>query len=298
LEEAKRKMASRTLAALVTFILLFPYSFAQAQTATCTGWQTFKRIDLRKDTIPLGINNLGIVVGATGSFFQGTTPPAFTRYSDGSIKIFRYQELLTTFSRRNSQGVTVGYYTGPGGHTHGIVMYGSKVVTFNYPTASDTVPLGINKWGTIVGQYSLPGSIHTHGFEYKNGKFHSIQFPGAVDTVVQSINDNGVMVGSEYKGTGVYEGFLLKNGAFTTIKNPKATGATFLHDINNAGTIVGDYALGVFPEPFMYSNGVFKDIKVPNAQPDAHANGINDHNEVTGQVFTSDGSSGYIAHCQ
>jgi len=119
-----------------------------------------------------------------------------------------------------------------------------------------------------------------------------------VDTVVQSINDNGVMVGSEYKGTGVYEGFLLKNGTFTIIKDPKATGATIVHDINNAGTIVGDYALGVFPEPFMYSNGVFKDIKVPNAQPDAHANGINDHNEVTGQVFTSDGSSGYIAHCQ
>ncbi|PYV60613.1 MAG: hypothetical protein DMG98_01430 [Acidobacteria bacterium] len=177
-------------------------------------------------------------------------------------------------------------------------MYGSKVVTFNYPNASDTVPLGINKWGTIVGQYSLPGSIHTHGFEYKNGKFHSIQFSGAMDTVVQSINDNGVILGAEYKGTGVYEGFILKNRTFTTIKNPKATGSTFPSDINNAGTIVGNYFVGVLAEAFMYSNGVFKDIKVPNAQPNANANGINDHNEVTGQVYTSDGSSGFIAHCQ
>ena len=102
----------------------------------------------------------------------------------------------------------------------------------------------------------------------------------------------------EYNGTGVYEGFLLKNGTFTSIKNPKATGATFPTDMNNTGTIVGDYIVGVTPQAFMYSNGVFKDIKVPNAQPYANANGINDHNEVTGQVYTLDGSSGFIAHCQ
>jgi len=213
--------------------------------------------------------------------------------------MFRYHELKTTFSRRNSQGVTIGYYAGPAGHTHGIVMHASKVVTFNYPNASDTVPLGINKWGTIVGEYLLPGSIHTHGFEYKNGKFHTIDFPGAADTFASSINDNGVMIGSELKGSGaVYQGFLLKKGAFTMIKDPKATGATFPTDINNFGTIVGGYILGLDPRPFLYTNGTFKDINVPNAQPVAFVNGLNDHNEVTGQLYTSDGSSGYIAHCQ
>ena len=149
------------------------------------------------------------------------------------------------------------------------------------------------------GEYLLPGSIHTHGFEYKNGKFHTIDFPGAADTFVSSINDNGVMIGSELKGSGaVYEGFRLKNGAFTTIKDPKATGATLPADINNTGTIVGGYFFGLNPHPFLYSNGVFKDIKVPNAQPYANVFGINDHNAVTGQVYTSDGSSGFIAHCQ
>ena len=293
-------MASRSLAVVATFILFFVSSFAQAQTATCTGWQYFKRIDLRRDTIAMGINNLGIVVGGTDSHYAGLPkPPAFTRYPDGSIKIFRYNGLQTTFAGRNSQGITVGFYQGPGGHTHGIVKYGSNVVTLNYPNASDTLPLSINKWGTIVGRYQLPGSIHTRGFEYKNGKFHSIQFPGAADTEVVAINDNGVMVGSELKGSGaVYEGFRLNNGAFTMIKDPKATGATFPTDINNFGTIVGGYILGLDPRPFMYTNGTFKDINVPNAQPVAFVNGLNDHNEVTGQVYTSDGSSGFIAHCQ
>jgi hypothetical protein len=292
-------MVSRSVVGLVTFALLFASLFAQAQTATCTGWQYFKRIDLRRDTIPMGINNLGIVVGGTNSYYAGLPkPPAFTRFPDGTINIFRYNGLQTTFTGRNSQGVTIGYYTGPGGHTHGIVKYGSNVVAFNFPNASNTLPLGINKWGTIIGEYSLPGSTHTHGFEYKNGKFHSIDFPGAVSTVVAAINDNGVIVGDEWKGTGVYEGFLLKNGTFTIVKDPKATGATFITDINNLGTMVGGYLVGINPQAFMRINGVFKDINVPNAQPYGTVNGVNDHNEVTGQAFTSDGSSGFIAHCQ
>jgi len=62
--------------------------------------------------------------------------------------------------------------------------------------------------------------------------------------------------------------------------------------------MVGGYLVGVNPQAFMRINGVFKDIKVPNAQPYGTVNGVNDHNEVTGQAFTSDGSSGFIAHCQ
>ena len=72
-------MGSRALAALIAFTLLFPASFAQAQTATCTGWKTFKRIDLRKDTIPLGINNFGTVVGGTDSSYHATEPADVAR---------------------------------------------------------------------------------------------------------------------------------------------------------------------------------------------------------------------------
>lgn len=252
----------------------------------------------------MGINDLGIVVGGTNSDYHGTQPPAFTRYPNGKIQIFRYHDLYTTFNRRNSQGVTIGSYQGPAargvpdGHVHGIVIYGSQVATFNYPNASDTFPQGINKWGTIVGSYKMPGSNHEHGFKYTNGKFYSIDYPNAVDTTIASINDDGVMVGAEYTGSGVYEGFLrTKEGKFTAIKDPKATGATFPSDINNTGTIVGDYIIGLNPQPFLYSNGTFKDINVPNARPYGEVEGINDHNEVAGQVFTNDGSSGFIAQC-
>ena len=291
-------MTPRNLYATAAFILLLLSTLSYAQTATCTGWKTFM-VANEWNTRAYGINSYGTVVGGTAGPYGSTTPaPAFVRYSNGSISTFRYQNQFTTFSRRNAQGVSVGYYENSSGHYHGIVVSGSNVVTVNYPNASDTFPLGINYWGTIVGYYLLPGSINTHGFEFKNGQFISIKFPNSVDTIVESINDSSVMVGSEWPGSGVYEGFVLKNGTFVTVKDPKASGATFPTDINNVGTIVGDYISGVNPHSFMYISGVFKDIAVPNATQ-AKTNGVNGSNYVTGEAIASNGSSsGFIAHCQ
>jgi len=284
--------------AISAFTFLLLSAFGYAQMAACTGWQTFK-VSNEFNTGAHGINQWDTVVGGTTGAFGATNPaPAFIRYSDGNISKYVYQNHATAFWRRNSPGVTVGSYTDSSNHQHGIVVYNSSVATLNYPGASDTVPLGINKWGSIVGYYLLSGSINTHGFEYKGGKFYPVMFPKSVQTVVRSINDNGVMVGDEWTGTGVYEGFIYKNGAFTMLKAPKATGATFAYDINNNGTIVGDYIVGVNPQSFLYINGTFKDIMVPNATQ-ANTNGINGAAEVTGEALVSNGSSsGFVAHCQ
>lgn len=286
---------SSVTSALMFFLLS---CFGYAQTATCTGWKTFK-VSNEFNTSANGINAWDTVVGGTTGAFGATNPaPAFIRYSNGNISKYVYQNHATAFWWRNSQGVTVGSYTDSSSHQHGIVVYSSNVATLSYPGASDTVPLGINKWGSIVGYYLLFGSTNTHGFQYKGGKFYSIKFPKSVQTVVHSINDNGVMVGDEWTGTGVYESFIYKNGTFTTLKAPKATGATFAYDINNNGTIVGDYIVGVNPQSFLYINGSFKDIIVPSSTL-ANTNGINGSDYVTGEAFGSDGSSsGFIAHCQ
>lgn len=291
-------MASCRNSAPLMFVVLLLCTIGYSQTATCTAWTTFK-VSNEFNTSANGINSWNTVVGGTTGAFGATNPsPAFIRYSNGSISKYLYQNHATAFWRRNSQGVTVGSYTDSSNHQHGIVVYTSSVVTLNYPSATDTVPLGINKWGSIVGYYLLSGSNNTHGFEYKGGKFYSIMFPKSVQTVVHSINDNGVMVGDEWTGTGVYESFVYKSGTFTTLKAPKATGATFAYDINNNGVIVGDYIVGVNPQPFIYINGTFKDINVPNATQ-ANANGINGSNYLTGEALISNGSSsGFIAHCQ
>ena len=291
-------MASRNFYPAALILALFLTAFSYAQNATCSGWKTFK-VANEFNTSPYGINKFGTVVGGTLGGYNSTNPaPAFIRYSNGSLTTYNYQHLHTVFTRRNGLGVTVGYYEDTASHLHGIVVSGSKVVTINYPNASDTAPLGINDAGVIVGYYLLRGSPNTHGFEYKNGKFYAIQYPNGVQTVVQSVNNKNVMVGGEWTGSGKYEGFILKNGTFTKFKDPKATGATFVYDINDSGTIVGDYIVGVYTQSFIYINGAFKDIVVPNAAQ-ANTSGINIYNDVTGEAFVHSGaSSGFIAHCQ
>jgi hypothetical protein len=291
-------MMSPNFSSAAPFIVLLVSGFAYTQTATCTGWKTFN-VANQGGTQAYGINSYGTVVGGTVGKYGTTTPaPAFVRNPSGRISTFRYQNQYTTFTRRNARNVTVGYYEDSSSHYHGIVVYRSKVVTINYPKASDTFPLGINYAGTIVGYYTAPGSIHVHGFELKNKKFTTIQFPKSVNTVVESINDSGVMIGSEWPGSGVYEGFVLAGGTFVTLKDSKATGATLPYDINNAGTIVGDYFAGVNPQSFMYSKRTFKDIVVPNATQ-ANTHGVNGNNYVTGEAYPSNGSSyDFIAHCQ
>ncbi len=283
---------------LSTLAAVLLASLSYGQSATCTGWKTFK-VANEWNTKPYGINGYGTVVGSTaGSGSTSPTAPAFVRYSGGGISTYLYKSQHTVFMRRNSQGVTVGYYYDSGGNAHGIVVSSSNVATVNYPDASETYLMGINYWGSIVGYYRPQGLSNVYGFELKNGKFIAIDFPNSFDTLLTGINDSGVIVGQYWNGSGVYESFVLRSGTYTTIKDPKATGGTFVSDINNSGWMVGDYINGETPQSFLYENGTYKDIPVPNTV-EGHTNGINGSDYVTGEAYAKDGSSaGFIAHCQ
>lgn len=59
----------------------------------------------------------------------------------------------TYLTRRNAQGVTVGWYADQAQDVHGLVVSGCKAVTVDYPGAA-TILGGVNYWGTIVGIWS------------------------------------------------------------------------------------------------------------------------------------------------
>ncbi len=250
-------------------------------------------------TLPGGINRWGTVVGYTYDPAQNTE--GFIRYPDGSFKLYKAPNSAgTQLNRRNAQGVSVGTYwdTTSAHHKHGIVVYSSSSATVNYPGASDTYAMGINKWGSIVGFY-LDSSNNYQGFELKNGKYTKIHYPGSLWTTVGSINDNGVIVGSytNPQSTGHGHGFTLKNGVYKTLDNPKGVGGgTYLNDINSSGVIVGNYFPNENPQGFIYINGIFKDIKAPGGYATT-TSGINGYGYVTGEIMVS-GSTGYTAHCQ
>jgi hypothetical protein len=300
-----------SLRSLFSGITLFVASFCQAQTATCTNWTFFNPRQSNFDHAARGISRWGTVVG--NSHNTGTSIySAFVRYPNGSLTTYvAPNSSATFFARRNSQGVTVGWYTdtaiGSDGlnHNHGWVVSGSSTAAVNYPSAADTFLQGINHWGTIVGAYYDRNTYMEKAFVLKNGVFTHITPPGSSSTdwnSAMSINDKGVIAGWYFDlQIGRIVGFTLANGVYTTIQNPKGTvgpdASTQVYDINNSGVMVGRYNFGF---GFIYTNGVFKDVQVPNYQV-ASVDGINDYGEVTGTAIAlspPNNSKLFTAHCQ
>lgn len=288
--------------------LLLPFSaLCQAQTASCTNWTFFKASSSAVRTFANGINRWNVV---TGDVPQSSQPfdKGFLRYSDGSIKTYVYpSSVWTAFSRRNSQGVTVGSYgdSSPNNLIHGFVLSGSKTATVNYPGALNTSLAGINYYGSIVGYY-LDKSGNTHGFELKNSAFTRIDYPGSAFTQVESISDTGIIVGFyESKlsngALGSPHGFVLAKGVYKTLDDPKGAlhygYGTRLFDINSSGVIVGSYHLNGNEHAFLYTGGKFKDVLPPNSTSSVNT-GINGNGMLVGQGTLSGVTVGYTAHCQ
>ena len=151
----------------------------QAQTANCT----FQPIPLPSNVIrfyPSGINDYGNVVGTADLKTTGQEHNGFIRYSDGTFKTFAFNGNLTTnFTRRNRQGVTVGYFMSPSLSIHGLVYQNGVATRLDYPGSSSTYLTGINASGSIVGYYFTTGSL-LYGFKYSKGKF----YPGEISRIV------------------------------------------------------------------------------------------------------------------
>ncbi|HTS25023.1 MAG TPA: hypothetical protein VMH81_04065 [Bryobacteraceae bacterium] len=90
---------------------------------------------------------------------------------------------------------------GGAGEEHGYIRLPDKTfILLDVPHAQhQTVPLGINNFGMIVGGYA--DGNRTHGFLLADGRFTSIDVPGSTFTVVFGINDLGEITGT-YKNEG------------------------------------------------------------------------------------------------
>src|ERR1035438_1383164 len=71
-----------------------------------------------------------------------------------------------------------------------------RIITFDVPAAKNTLPVDINLWGTIVGNYPDANYVN-HGFlRSPEGKFTTFDAPGAVNgTFPTGINLLGTVAG-------------------------------------------------------------------------------------------------------
>jgi len=96
----------------------------------------------------------------------------------------------------NSQGWVVGSFTDAGGVNHGFLKQGMTYTVIDAPGAIYTYPGGINKSGTIGGEWGdVAGAAQ--GFVLTNGGvFTSVDYPGPSITAVEGINDHGDICGT------------------------------------------------------------------------------------------------------
>jgi probable HAF family extracellular repeat protein len=158
----------------------------------------------------------------------------------------------------------------------------SQTYTFtsiDVPNAQETVCMGINDGGNVVGYYVDDSGVY-HGFLLKNGTFTTLTFPDAGSTLAYGINDFDQIVGSYGGG----DGFEVSGGHYISgsIDDPNSDGLNYVWDITDAGEIVGSYndASGDL-HGFTDIGGAFTTIDVPNAET-TEIFGINRQGQLVG----------------
>jgi uncharacterized membrane protein len=299
-----KKMRSHTEAIMKRFWLFGLVLLALVGSAAAQ--YTFTSLDYPGGTLTTarGINNHGAIVGA-----YRITPPRHALMIKGGayIPIAPTSILGTHYSEAfkiNDRGDVVGNYIGDDGFQHGFLLSKSGVITtLDFPGASDTYPYGINKSGTVVGQWDQLDAngnvLIVHGFTWKNGTFTQFDFPGAGDTYLFGIGPNGNLVGvwDTAITSPIGHGFLCSSGQCSSFDVPVAGAlVTQGDDINGDGLIVGAYvdADGVI-HAFIMQGTNFTSLDYPGAASTL-AWGINSAGQIVGDYLNADGSThGFLA---
>lgn len=248
---------------------------------------TFKAADDAVYTIPLCINNSGIVTG----YYEGGDGAAhgFVRGADSVITTFDAPDAgrVITPSGINAAGVVTGAYLDPLQNYHGFVRAVDGTLTpINAPDAKQTLASAINTRGEIAG-YS--GSPFGPGFvRTAKAKFKIFDGPAGTQLLTaDAINDAGDVTGYYTIQPGRPHGYIRhRDGALTTFDVGNGTD-TEPKAINAGGMVAGYGAFnprGRHEGFIRYPNGDVQTIHGPHARS-TYVLGMNKDNAVVGTFF-------------
>jgi hypothetical protein len=208
---------------------------------------------------PLGINNLGHIVGWLGSGAAGHPRQGFVlRPPYGPA---RYQNIdvpgaaQTELTGLNDAGVQVGFWSGqttasPAESDFGFFLRNASFSSVNFPAFDNATPpvnqlLGVNDHDIAVGFYT-DSLGHRHGYRYDiaTGRFAAVSVPGATSVTAAAINNAGGVAGSFTGRNGVTSGFFIDAAGRPFILNAPGARMTRALGVNDSGEVVGDYRLG------------------------------------------------------
>jgi uncharacterized membrane protein len=197
----------------------FTFALLLTLASTCSAQFTFAPIDVpgAVATVARGINNSGQVAGfyqtVACSNYDRNVPSCATKgfklLNGAYVKLMVPNSTATAIMGVNDLGDLVGFYTKADGTRHGFIWYHQNIVkTIDYPGLNApyfTVPMGIDKAGTVVGgvwSISSTGTFSSSGWVWVNGTFTAMN-PGGTSngTCCQSVNgisNNGIIVGQVF----------------------------------------------------------------------------------------------------
>jgi hypothetical protein len=245
----------------------------------------------------LGINNVGVVVGYSGSGADAQHPnrgfeirPPYRqrdlrpRNVSGSVQT---QDI--GINRARDQ---VGFFVDKGGVTQGFVRIAGvdRPVTNPLGSAHPAVDqlLGINDRRVAAGFYNdTSGASHPYVYNVCDRTFRPVALPFAVDSAqATGVNRDGVVTGLYTVGK-VTRGFVAGRRTVTTIKLGNDTNTQAL-GIDSAGDVVGSFVdRRGHTRGYIWSHGRARAVDAPGADGTTVVNGINDVGQVVGFTVTS-----------
>jgi uncharacterized membrane protein len=259
----------------------------------------------------LGINNLGHIVGYSGSGAAGQPNHAYLvrrPYSQARYQSFSFPgSAQTQLTGLNDKGVQVGFWSTQNNtsgidNNFGCYLMNGHFRSVNFPTADNMTPpvnqlLGVNDHDIAVGFYTdAKGFDHAYRYDIATKTFTTVAVTGASSVVAAAINNSGSVAGFFANSAGTTEGFVLRpSGQLSVLDFPRATKTRAL-GVNNSGEVVGDYQLGsgrrARSHGFTWTQRHgFTTVDGPDGAVDTTINGVNNAGELVGSYVTRAGNT-------
>jgi uncharacterized membrane protein len=156
-----------------------------------------------------------------------------------------------------------------------------------------TLPIGINEWGLISGEY-FDADGGSHGFFVWRGHYQSFDVPGALFTEAGRSNDWGQIAGDYVAADGIDRPFVRHlDGTFSLRNGVAGASVTIGAGINNRGDVLGWFTLDPngqtgFKGYVLRGNQYILTFSYPGADvTNTYAVGFNDWGTIVGSFTTT-----------
>jgi hypothetical protein len=174
----------------------------------------------------------------------------YVRHADKSITRIDFPDAIDTQAFGvNDLGTVIGLYADAQGNSHSFVVHEGHYRNIDLPGGTPsfgTIPLSINDFGEIVGEFIRTEGTNGFGFLRKpDGRFTLTTAPGSApeQTYFISINNRQQILGAFADSAGVQHNFLKTGSNFRPFDLPARFGASFVsaQTVNDLDEIVGYY---------------------------------------------------------